>query len=339
MKETFSNALVRLTTAYVIGLAVVCLLFSGFIYQLASREIDKSSRRQIVGFRNQMGNGFIIDERATEEVRILGASEARSRLKVQLLLANLVVIGAGSILAYIFAKKTLEPIQENVKAQERFTSDASHELRTPLAAMRSEIEVALRDKSLKISEAKELLLSNLEEVNSMHAMTESLLCLARNNELGEKQQVDVAKVIEDTVKKYEESARIRKISIVTKLKNTKLAINKDAIGQSVGILLDNAIQYAGEGSKISISSSLKNDIYTISVADNGVGMSDDLVSRIFERFTRADESRSHQNTYGHGLGLSIAKQLVGAMDGIITVESTVGKGSVFRIMIPAGVES
>jgi len=339
MKETFSTALLRLTTAYVVGLALVCLFFSGFIYQLASLEIDQSSRRQIVGFRNLMGNNFIIDERASEEARIRDASEARARLKAQLFIANIAVIGAGSILAYIFAKKTLEPIQENVKAQERFTSDASHELRTPLAAMRSEIEVALRDKSLKISEAKELLLSNLEEVNSMHAMAESLLYLARNKELGQKHQIDIARVIKDTIKKYELSAKTSKITIASKLKSAKLYANKEAVSQAVGILLDNAIRYAGKDSKIEVNSTFENDIYTISVSDNGIGMSEELMSRIFERFTRADESRSHQNTYGHGLGLSIARQLVGAMEGSITVESKAGKGSVFRIMIPAGVES
>lgn len=339
MKDIFSTAIARLTVVYVSVLAIVCLLFSGFIYQLASNEIDQASRRQVVGFRSLMGR-FMIDQEASEILREQDATEARSRLKVRLVLANVAVISTGTVLAYVFAKKTLKPIEENVKAQERFTSDASHELRTPLAVMRSEIEVALRDKSLKLPEAKELLESNLEEVNSLHAMTESLLHLARNKEVGEKKCLDVARLIKDIVKKYDTLAKASNCTIETKLKSTKIYTNQEAVSQTVSILLDNAIRYSGKGSHIRVESKAVNNEYCISVIDDGVGMNADTLAYIFERFTRADKSRTNQNSHGgNGLGLSIAKQLVEAMDGSISASSIEGKGSEFRIRLPLSVKS
>lgn len=338
MKDIFSTAIVRLTTLYVVVLSVVCLLFSGFIYTLASNEIDRTSRRQVVGFRNLLGR-FIVDEEESEKLRNLEADEARSRLRTKLILGNLAVIGAGTILSYFFAKKTLSPIEENVKAQERFTSDASHELRTPLAAMRTEIEVALRDSKLTLRDAKELLGSNLEEVESLQIMTDNLLSLARNKELGELKEQDLSKVIRTIVKDL--SPKIRKAGMKTDevyQAQLRAVINKEALRQLIGILVENSIKYAGKGSTIYVSLKRDGQQAHITVADNGIGIPDDLLENVFKRFYKVDESRTASKLQGHGLGLSIAKQLVDALNGTIVATKREGGGAQFLIELPLAVE-
>lgn len=334
MRDIFSTALVRLTGLYLAVLTIVCLLFSGFIYQLASNEVDRAGQRQVVGFRNMLGR-FMVDDRATEELRVQEANEARSRLKARLIIANIGVLAAGTVMSYYFAKRTLRPIEDNLKSQERFTSDASHELRTPLAVMRSEIEVALRDKSLKLTEAKDLLASNLEEVNTLHAMTESLLHLARNKEVGEIKSIEVARLIRSTTKKYEKQAKSSGMKLEATITEAKLVTNPEALTRAISILIDNAVRYSGKDSVIKVTSTIENELYVIIVSDNGVGIPSSLIASIFDRFTRVDQSRTKQDSRGgNGLGLSIAKQLVEAIGGTIGVESQEGQGSEFRIQLP-----
>lgn len=339
MKDIFSTALARLTTVYVLVLVVVCLLFSGFIYGLASNEIDRTSRRQVVGFRNLLGR-FIVDEVESENLRNQEADEARSRLKADLILGNLTVISAGTVLSYFFAKRTLKPIEEAAQAQERFTSDASHELRTPLAAMRTEIEVALRGSSLTIKDARELLESNLEEVEVLQQMTNNLLSLARNKELGEEKLVDVSKLLKTIGKSYAPKVNNAGMKLEEKYgSGIKLVTNIDALKQVVGILIENSIKYAGKGAIIFVTLE-KNDTFArVMVADSGVGIPASQLESIFARFYKVDSSRTSSKTQGHGLGLSIAKQLVDALHGTIRAESRKGGGVEFLIELPLdGVE-
>lgn len=334
MKQLFERAVVRLTVSYVLILATVCILFSAFIYQLASYEIDDSSKNQVVGFRNMLGR-FVVDEERSEKLREFEASEARSRLKAKLLLANAGVIAAGTLVSYWFAKRTLDPIEASVKMQERFTSDASHELRTPLAVMRSEIEVALRDKNLSSAEARDLLVSNLEEVNSLHSITDNLLLLARNKELQDYKTVDIAKVSRTAAKKYIELAKNKKITISFDTQKSLVYTSKNAVQQICGILVDNAVKYSPEKSVITVKVIAKKNSADLYVDDMGIGIDKEFIAVMFDRFTRQDYSRTSQKTQGQGLGLSIARQLADAIGAKISVSSKVGKGTIFKVHIPS----
>lgn len=339
MKDNIAQAINKLTILYVAVLGVVCVLFSVFIYNLASLEIDQSSRRQAVGIRTMLG-GFIIDEERTEALWQREVSEARARLKAKLLLANILVVGAGAILCYELARRTLRPIEEAAIAQERFTSDASHELRTPLAIMRSEIEVALRDPALTLADSKHLLESNLEEVNTMHKLTENLLYLARHKQLGERKVTDLAKLSQSVVKKFAKRAASQNVTLHSTVQPLELAVHREALTQTLSILIDNAIKYAGSGSTIEISTRPQKHKITIAVRDDGVGIPQEIAPYVFDRFTRGDVSRTSQGSNeGQGLGLSIAKQLVESMSGSIHFKSTPGKGAVFYIDLPRAVQS
>ncbi len=334
MRDLFSTALARLTVLYVAVLAIVCLLFSGFIYTLASNEIDRTSRRQVVGFRNLLGR-FIVDEIESEKLRIGEADESRSRLRTNLFLGNLAVIGAGTILSYFFAKKTLKPLEEGVRSQERFTSDASHELRTPLASMRTEIEVALRDKDLKIKDAKELLESNLEEVETLQSLTDNLLSLARNRELGESKIEDISKIIQIIIRRSLPKFKKEGMTLTSEIANNiKTSTNKEGLQQVLNILLENSMKYAGEGKATRVTVSALEGTVFIKVSDDGIGISADKVDHIFERFYKVDTSRTGSKGTGHGLGLSIAKQLVNALHGKIYASRPKVGGVEFSIELP-----
>src|SRR5690606_29485182 len=112
-------------------------------------------------------------------IRSLQARQAQASIFTSLLYMNILFLAAGGIASYFMARRTLEPIEQTHEAQSRFTSDASHELRTPLAAMKTELEVALRGPELSKKDMKELLASNLEEVDKLSKITQTLLLLSR----------------------------------------------------------------------------------------------------------------------------------------------------------------
>ena len=333
MRDIFSKTLVRMTALYVLILAVVCLGFSGFIYRIASNEIDRTSRRQIVGFRNMFGK-ILLDEQQSEDLRSVESEAARTRLGGDLLLVNFLVISSGTFLCYYLAKRTLHPIEQSMKSQERFTSDASHELRTPLASMRTEIEVAMRAPKLSIVEAKDLLASNLEEVLTLQTMTDNLLSLARNNELGEYKKVDVSRSLKATLKKYETLFRHAKMTLSSDIQRVVMTTNTEAINQALRILLDNSLKYAGAGTECNVSFIQESqDSVVLTISDNGAGIEQSKLANIFDRFYKTDMSRTGSRASGHGLGLAIAKQLVGALKGSIEAKERDGGGLEFRIVL------
>jgi two-component system, OmpR family, sensor histidine kinase CiaH len=333
MKDLFPKTLVRLTTIYVLILATVCIGFSSFIYGVATNEIDRTSRQQVVGFRNLFGK-FVMDEKQTEDLRVNEATTARVRLRGNLFLVNLLVIGVGTGLCYYLAKRSLVPLERSHKAQERFTSDASHELRTPLASMRTEIEVSLRDKDLKVAEARQILSSSLEEVEKLQSMTDNLLSLARNNELGEFKNANITKPIASSLKKLSVAAKKAGVTVESELDQITLYTNVEAVTQVVSILVDNSIKYAGKGSVCRVTMKRTNDGVVLSVSDDGVGVPKEKIGLIFDRFYKTDDSRTKSGTDGHGLGLSIAKRLVGALNGTITSQRSGKKGLAFHIVLP-----
>lgn len=333
----FHKTSLRLTALYLGILMFISFAFSTALYSLAMREVTRGLYRQ-----NQVldrlpqedylppGLQRMLDQRRNEVM-----NEARSRILSELFLANIAVLVLGGGLSYLLARKTLEPIEEAHKSLEQFTADASHELRTPIAAMKSEIEVALLQPKLKISEAKELFNSNLEELDKMALLTEGLLSIARREEasLDIKTQ-ELRPIIEAALKKIHPRSQKKMITINKELGNKpiKITADKPSLIESLVILLDNAIKYSPDGSKIEIKAKQKKDQVIISVVDHGIGIDSKDLPYIFNRFYRGDTSRSQ--TVGHGLGLAIAKQLIEAQNGSINITSVSGRSTTATIILP-----
>ncbi|MEI7791871.1 MAG: HAMP domain-containing sensor histidine kinase [Candidatus Berkelbacteria bacterium] len=328
---------IKLTLWYMLIVMAISLVFSVAIYKVSFNELDRGFRRQPVVmqiFPNGDGLGMQSDN--LEQKRIDRMSEIDQSIKSYLFYLNLIVLLLAAFASYFLAKKTLQPIEEMAEVQSRFTGDASHELRTPLTAMETEIEVALRDKKMTLAEAKELLRSNLEEIEKLKSLSNSLLRLAQyqNNE---KQSVsgvcDLREIIEESKIKLDKIAEQRNIKIISDIDKAAVTGDCQSLTELFTILLDNAIKYSHDKSKIEITSEIQNKSVTISVKDHGLGIKASDVPYIFNRFYRADLSRSKHDIPGYGLGLSIAKKIIDAHNGKIDVISQPGKGSEFRVKL------
>jgi signal transduction histidine kinase len=221
-----------------------------------------------------------------------------------------------------------------VDVQKRFTADASHELRTPLTAIKTEIEVGLRDEKLSLADAKKLLNSNLEEVEKLQHLSESLLKVARFENHLDKQPTNIKEVILEAYRQVEKQAKKHNIDFDFKLEDRTATIDPAQIRELMIILLDNAIKYSPSGSVVTVRSTTINQLLNIQVADNGQGIKEMDLPYIFNRFYRADHSRTKNTTNGYGLGLSIAQTIAENHKGQITVDSKVGNGTTFTVILP-----
>lgn len=256
------------------------------------------------------------------------------RMLTRLALLNGGVLVGGSFLSVYLARRTLRPIERAMEAQSRFTSDASHELRTPLAAIKAENEVALRKSGLTLPRAKQLLQSNLEEITRLQQLSEGLLRLTSGRHDMPVQPVWLDEVGNDAMNHVIKLAQAKDIAIEDTVPHVQVLADAQTLAQSIVILLDNAIKYSPAKSTIHMQGKSSGKHILLEVRDEGIGIAASQVSHIFDRFYRADRSRTSQSVSGYGLGLSIAKQLVEQQHGQIAVVSELDAGSTFTIRLP-----
>lgn len=219
-----------------------------------------------------------------------------------------------------------------------FVANVSHELKTPLTTVKSYTETlldgAIEDREISI----EFLNVINNESDRMARLVRDLLQLSH---LDHKKlnfnfiKFDINKLIKDVVKKLEISFKEKKHKLKLELSNTTNLINgdKDKIEQVIQNILSNAIKYTPKDGIIYVQTKEDYEDIIIKIIDNGIGIPKEDLPRVFERFYRVDKARS-RDMGGTGLGLSIAKHIVEEHGGEISVDSEVGKGSIFKIKIP-----
>jgi len=220
----------------------------------------------------------------------------------------------------------------------QFTADASHELRTPLTIMRGELEISLRGER-SADEYLETLGSCLEEVERMAKIVNDLLLLSKSDmgqEVIKFEPVDLRILVSSLISHFQILADEQKIQLSSTIEEVETIYGDQLrLRQMLVNLLSNAIRYTPAGGKIHLTLKNVDDGIEIAVADTGIGIPEESIPRIFDRFYRADKARSRQYG-GSGLGLSIVKWIVEAHHGTIKVDSVVGEGSVFRVSLPTG---
>jgi signal transduction histidine kinase len=325
------SAILKLTGWYLALIMVLSLGFSVFLYQLYDFELTRGSRRQDIFFNELIPRGLP----GFNEFRQAQLAEGEERLKSNLALFNLIVFIAGGAASYALARRTLRPIGEAFEAQSRFTADASHELRTPLTAMQTEIEVALRDGNLTKADAEALLRSNLEEVEKLKALSSGLLKLARDDVSRDSwKKIQLADLVGDAIKSTQPLAVQKAVEIVNQVEKFQVQGDPTNLGELVVILLDNAIKYSEPNTTVRLTTRKVGHFVSLAVIDQGQGIKASDLPHIFDRFYRADVSRSKEKTSGYGLGLSIAKKIITVHGGTIEVKSVLGKGSTFIVRLP-----
>jgi len=232
--------------------------------------------------------------------------------------------------------ETLARLDHSVGEMRQFSAALAHELRTPLAALRGEIELALR-RSGGNDAQRSTLASQIEELDRLTRLIDQILTLARA-ESGQIRltfvPVDVGALAASLVEQLEPVAQARTIDLRCEQTGT-VVVNADAgwLQRLLLNLLDNAIKFTREGGHVVLRVTRDAGRARIDVRDTGIGMSPDETSHVFERFFQADPARTSGND-GAGVGLSLVKWIVDRHEGSIAVNSRVGEGSTFTVLLP-----
>jgi two-component system sensor histidine kinase CiaH len=326
---TRSPAVLRLTLSYLAILMVLSLFFSYLLYHFSNNQLSDELRQPTA--YEWLEPDFVRNFERFRESRL---NEAQRQLINNLITINLGTLIFGSFLSYGLAKRNIHPIEKALEAQSRFTADASHELRTPLTTLQTEIEVSLRDKKLSIKDAKQQLESNLEEVIKLRDLSDRLLKLARNEKDIKLIKTSYQKAASDAIETVEALAVAKNIILDNQTQDLKVIANPEHLQDVIVILLDNAIKYSPANSTVTITARRKGNYGLLDVVDHGQGIKATDLPRIFDRFYRADDSRSKDRVSGYGLGLSIAYKLLTYQRGTVEAKSTVKKGSTFTVKLP-----
>ncbi|HUS25827.1 MAG TPA: ATP-binding protein [Nevskiaceae bacterium] len=334
----FRSARLQLTLFYLAILLLFSLTLTVSIRFLAEREYARSNDVQRSEIERLLPERLVIALSPRPDVAFSNLQDdqaelVRRHLNHELMLINLWALGIGGLLSYWFAGRTLRPIEEAHETQARFAADASHELRTPLTNMKLENEVFLRQKDFSKDEARELIHSNLEEVQRLENLSTSLLDLTRyDNAALTLTPVAIKPIIAQAVRQMDKTAAAKKAVIIQDVAAAKVLAHADSQAQLLDILLDNAVKYGPEKGKVVVAGRRHSGQYVVTVTDEGPGIATEDLPFIFDRLYRGDKARSG-TVQGYGLGLSLAKKIAAANQAGITAHNTPKGGARFELRL------
>ncbi len=235
----------------------------------------------------------------------------------------LFVFMLSSLLSLYVAQRTLRPIVESIRKQKQFVSDTAHELRNPLAALHARIESVSRTSTVSIE--TDVLQDLLAETKHLIVMSESLLALERNEEKSKQIAPQaVAPFIDSVLKRLYGERSEKQITLHTDIDSEPLLIDALDLETIFYNLLHNAFKFSLKDGAVTI---LWKD-HTLTVSDTGIGIANEHIAHIFDRFYKADSSRSKE---GNGLGLALVREICEKYNAKITATSTLGKGTKITI--------
>lgn len=307
----FRQATRRLTAAFT---GILLLLFGGFA----------------LGIYLFVTGTFDYDLVASNGVEAIGAAEQGfATLRTALIAGYLGLLVIVPVLSYAMARLVLTPVRRSYERQQAFVDDASHEFRTPLAIIQGELELAV-SRQRSAAEYEAAIATALDEVDHLSTLTGDLLLLARGSDAELRAtfaSVDLASIVTKAVR--------------TAGSNVPLTIgdgepyavfgSDDLLLRALGNVLDNARKFSGPDIPVSVTLQHRGDRIQIEIRDEGPGMTPNTLGHAFDRFWRAEESRTLP---GHGLGLALVKQICSAHNGTIGIESAPGMGSTVTLVFP-----
>ena len=248
-----------------------------------------------------------------------------------------IVLGAMCIFYFIsrkLADVAVKPTEEAWKQQKRFIADASHDLKTPLTVIMANNDIMLSHPNSAVAEQKKWLESTKEEGEHMQALINKMLELARSESLVSTiklENTNISELSEKTALQLEPVAYEKNVEIVSEITpNIVVKSNGEEFTRLVYILVDNAIKYAPVNSKITVRLYSTKKGVILDINNSGSVISKEELPHIFERFYRSDSARTNG---GFGLGLSIAKNIVTALNGEISATSTKENGTTFTVKL------
>jgi two-component system phosphate regulon sensor histidine kinase PhoR len=242
-------------------------------------------------------------------------------------------IGALAVLHDVTALRQMEEMRKE------FVANVSHELRTPITSIKGFVETLLDGALNEPATAERFLKIISKQSERLNAIIDDLLSLSRlerenNSDVG-KISTDINEVLTSAAGLCEQQAYEKSIHIsIDCPENLSAEVNPHLLEQAITNLVENAIKYSEENTKVEVRAAIDSNRLYLEVHDNGPGIDQQYLPRLFERFYRVDEGRTRDQG-GTGLGLAIVKHIAQAHGGRATVESTVGEGSKFSLILPA----
>lgn len=289
-------------------------------------------------------NGYTFRELSLEigkyKIQIIRNIDAQINSFKQLIYVFVIGIIIAIIITYFIAlyltKKALIPIETAWNNQAKFVQDASHELRTPISIVSSKLESMLRSPNSTISDEVELIADAMKETRRIKKMINDLLCLTKEDSITtlNKEEVNIEQLINEISNDYLDIAEIqnKKFNINLNAENKIIITDKNKLRQLILIFIDNAFKYTNENDIICINLTEEGRDIIITIEDSGMGIKDDEISNIFDRFFRSENVRS-KDIDGSGIGLSIAKMLSTSLDIDINVKSKLNEFTKFNLII------
>lgn len=294
----------------------------------------KGSHFRTLKFRIFLGNmqkSVQILYNIDSDIRILDS------LQKILINGSMLIILACILISYVLASATIKPMLESIEKERAFLQDASHELRTPIAVIQSRLEGLLRNPEEKIIDKYEYIEPALRESRRISRMVSNLMVLTRADSgaaLDKIEKFDLRKLGDDLAIIYSEFAGIQNKKFIYSNPKEEVMIegSYEKLHQLLVILLDNALKYTKGDGIIELSISSIKDKAILKVIDNGVGIKEENLQKVFTRFFREDKARNRNNG-GTGLGLSIAKWIVDCHGGTITALRGKEGGTIIEVQL------
>ena len=260
--------------------------------------------------------------------------------KTQLFLALSIplTLGLTGLVGWFLGGVAMKPTEKAYEQLQRFTADASHELRAPISAILSNAQVGLLSPADDSNQPRQRLENIVTITKSTSSLISNLLFLARHEgrlNSDDLEAINLHSFLQSLSNEFQTLAKEKNLNFVSNLSASTVVSqgDRELLQQALKNLINNAYQYTPAGGKVSLTLLIKSRQGIIGIEDNGIGIPPDDLPRIFDRFYRVDVARSRE-TGGFGLGLAIAQQIIQAHNGQITVESSLGKGTKFKIFLP-----
>jgi two-component system phosphate regulon sensor histidine kinase PhoR len=246
--------------------------------------------------------------------------------------------GSGSLFGAVIILHDVTQVRRLEAVRRDFVANVSHELKTPLTAIRGLVETLCEEEGVDPGTQKRFLRKIRDQAARLSTLVADLLTLSRVESQGdalERQLLDLREIARSSAQRAQAMGEKKglKFELVLPEQSMSIVGDEEALQQVLDNLLDNAVKYTPGGGRVWLRLRLEGEHVVAEVEDTGIGLEPQHLERIFERFYRVDKARSRE-LGGTGLGLSIVKHFVATLGGKVSVESTPGKGSTFRVRLP-----
>lgn len=334
MEKVLKRTRYRFAATILVAVIAVVMLSWGTLQFYSSSELAKPAHISEVhksAENNQAFAEYLEDQKAYEAHFLTLASEIKQqeaqRITGALALTSALAITLGTVIAFLIARKLIQPVKEAYESQERFMQDAAHELRNPLAAMTASLQQTTPEQR-----KNPLIKTFMRQTKRLVHINEDLLFLERQNDKNIV-KINVSELLEDIIEELQPLAHKRGISLrLTSDANIQKTMSASDYVRMVKNIIDNALKYSPDKSKVTITQKIIKNELIITVSDNGIGIPTKELPTIGERFYRASNTGTIDGT---GLGLAIVQKILNIYGGSKSIESTQNKGTTVTLTLPA----